>query len=51
VKNKSINSTLVTMCEKGVSGGGVNIKDPVLFYIMECEWGGVTCDFGTTFGI
>ncbi len=26
---KSINSTLVTLCEKGVSGGGVNNKDPV----------------------
>ncbi len=38
-EKKSINSTLVTMCEKGVSGGGVNIKDPVPLYIMECEWG------------
>jgi hypothetical protein len=38
-EKKPINSTLVTMCEKGVSGGGVNIKDPKPLYIMECEWG------------
>ena len=40
VKKKSINSTSVTMCEKGVSGGGVNIKDPKSLYVMECQWGG-----------
>ncbi len=26
--------------ENGVSGGGVNIKDPVPLYIMDWEWGG-----------
>ncbi len=40
MKKKSINWTLVTMCEKGVSGGGVNIKDPKPLYIREREWGG-----------
>jgi hypothetical protein len=30
VKKNSINSTLVTMCEKGVSGRGVNIKFPMI---------------------
>jgi hypothetical protein len=24
----------------------VNIKDPVPLYIIECQWGGVKCDFG-----
>ncbi len=28
------------MCEKGVLGGGVNIKDPKPLYVMECQWGG-----------
>jgi hypothetical protein len=28
------------MCEYGVSGGGVNIKDPVPLYIMDWERGG-----------
>jgi len=35
--------------KKGCRGGGVNIKDPVPLYIMEYEWGEVTCDFGTIY--
>jgi hypothetical protein len=27
----------------------MNIEDPVPFYIMACEWGGLTCDFGTIY--
>ena len=29
-------------------GRGVNIKHPVHLSVLDWEWGGVTCDFGTT---
>ncbi len=45
VSETTVKYRLVTMCEKGVSGGGVNIKDPKPLYIMEYEWG-VKGDFG-----
>ena len=39
-RNKTIDSTFVKMCQKGVpvSCGGVNIKDPVPLDVMDYEW-------------